>query len=171
MGAKGGLGGSTLRWGHPESRYVAGIALLISGAVSLQSANTYALHFLLLGSVAHIMGWVVLPGPGVRRAWVAVPSLLACWALLTGPQSLPALVVPLVAWLVVRRHPLLSFVSVLPLLAVTLMLANQYRELSDLPLAYAVSAAVLVGSAWLGYALAQWRQRRAPVADRLQRTG
>jgi hypothetical protein len=50
-----------LHWGAFRTRHLAGIALLVAGAVNLQSANTYTLIFLLLGSVAHIAGWLVLP--------------------------------------------------------------------------------------------------------------
>jgi hypothetical protein len=158
-----------LRWGAFRTRHLAGIALLIAGAVNLQSANTYTLVFLLLGSVAHIAGWLVLPVRGSRRVGAILPSFLAVFAMLTGPQALPLLVVPLLAWLWVWQRPAMSYLAVLPLLAVTMVFARVYREQSAMPFAFGVSAAVFVGCAWAAAALgagagASIRKSRVPRA-------
>jgi hypothetical protein len=143
-----------LRWGAFRSRHLAGIALLVAGAVNLLSANTYTLIFLLLGSIAHIAGWLVLPVRGSRRIGAILPSFLAVFAMLTGPQALPLLVVPLLAWMWVWRRPAISYVAAIPLLAVTLAFARVFREQSAMPFAFGVSVVVFVGCAWAAAALA-----------------
>jgi hypothetical protein len=143
-----------LRWGTYNGRLLAGIALLIAGAVNLQSANTYTLIFLLLGSLAHLVGWLVLPAAGGRRVGAMFPSLLGVFALLSGPQALPLLVVPLIFWLWVRQRPALSYVAVVPLLAVTIAFARVFREQTAMPFAFGISAVVLTGCAWAASALA-----------------
>ena len=144
-----------LHWGHYHPRYVAGLLLLFAGGLALAGSNTYVLSFLLLGTISHVGGWVILPGPGVRRTWVAAPSLVAVWLLLTGPQSVPVLVIPFVAWLFVRQRPALSYLAALPVLAITLIIANLYSEHTAMPLALAVSAIALIGSAWLARFIAR----------------
>ena len=144
-----------MHWGHYYPRYAAGVALLFAGGIGLQGSNTYSNVFLLLGTIAHVGGWVILPGPGARRSWVAAPSLITVWILLTGPQSVPALVVPLLAWFFVRQRPGLSYLAVIPLLAVTFLLANLYSGYADMPVALGVSLIALVGSAWLGRFIAR----------------
>jgi len=150
-----------LRWGTYNGRLAAGIALLISGAIHLQGANTYALIFLLFGSLAHIAGWLILPARGGRRVGAIVPSFLGVFALLAGPQMLPLLVLPLLAWLWVRQRPAVSYLAVVPLLAITLAFARVFRELSAMPFAFGVSAVVFVGCAWAATALAAGASTRS----------
>lgn len=153
-----------LRWGNYRSRYVAAIALIISGAVSLQSSNTYSMLFLLFGSVAFLTGWIVLPAQGRRRAWVTVPSFLAVVLLVIGPQAVPALVVPFVCWLFVRERPARSYFTAIPVLVCSVALATTFREWKDMPLTLALMTLVIVVSAWLAFRLSGVRRIPSQLA-------
>jgi hypothetical protein len=149
-----------LRWGTYEGRYLAGLLYIMAGLVILVGSNTYTVPFLLVGTVAHVAGWFILPAAGARRLWVAWPSLICVWLMLTGPQILFAMALPLLGWLVVRQRPARSYV-VLVLPAVTgVLLANTFHSNHDEPLAFAIETVVVVGSAWLARALATTKRVR-----------
>jgi hypothetical protein len=143
-----------LRWGTYNGRYLAGILYIVGGALILVASNTYTVPFLLVGTVAHVGGWYSLPGIGVRRIWMAWPSLISVWLLLTGPQILFVMALPLLAWLVVRQRPLLSYVVLMIPVGVGIVLANLFDTNQPVPLALAIECAAVVGSAWLARALA-----------------
>ena len=152
----------SLRWGSYTSRYLCGLALITSSTVGILGANTYTVYLLVAAIAAHVAGWVVLPAAGIRRSWIAVPSLGAIFALLTGPQSVPGLTAVLLAWLIARHRPALSYVVVLPAVVVGLLLAGSFRDFGDMPLAFGVMAVATIGCAWLGRALAPFRFKRIP---------
>jgi hypothetical protein len=143
-----------LRWGTYSGRYLAGLLYISAGLVILVGSNTYTVPFLLVGTVAHLGGWYLLPGVGVRRVWMAGPSLISVWLLLTGPQILFVLVIPLLAWLVVRQRPLLSYAVLVIPIGVGIVLANLFDTNHGEPVAFAIECAAVVGSAWLARALA-----------------
>jgi hypothetical protein len=151
-----------LRWGTYESRYIGGLLYIIAGLVILLSSNTYALGFLLLGTVAHCFGWAILPATGARRLWAFWPSLVACWLMLTGPQILFVMAAPLLGWLLVRRRPLRSFVVLVFPVAAGVIMAYSFHSNHDEPFALAVESAVVVASAWLARLLAATRRPQTP---------
>jgi hypothetical protein len=152
-----------LRFGSYELRYSLGLLYIVAGGVILVGSNTYTVPFLLVGTVAHVAGWYILPGRGVRRIWMSGPSLLAVWLLLTGPQILFVLVLPLLSWLVVRQRPLLSFVTLVIPVGVGIELANVFTDNHEQPVALAIGFVALVAAAWLARALAV--VRRPPLVE------
>ncbi|HMH58432.1 MAG TPA: hypothetical protein VK537_04560 [Galbitalea sp.] len=151
-----------LRWGSYESRYIGGLLYIIAGLVVLLSSNTYALGFLLLGTVAHCVGWAMLPTTGARRLWAFWPSLLACWLMLTGPQILFVMAAPLLGWLLVRERPLRSYVVLVFPVAAGVIMAYSFHSNHDEPFALGVESAVVVASAWVARLLATTRRPQAP---------
>jgi hypothetical protein len=147
-----------LRWGTYRGRYLAGLAYIAAGMVILLSSNTYTIGFLLLGTVAHVGGWFVLPASGARRLIAFGPSLIASFLLLTGPQILFAMAVVLLGWLIVRERPLRSYIVLLFPVAVGVAMAYSFHANHDEPLAFGVESVVVVGSAWLARFLATTRR-------------
>ncbi|PRY67616.1 hypothetical protein B0I08_106223 [Glaciihabitans tibetensis] len=150
-----------------RGRYLGGLALIVSGSVAIQGGNSYALFLIVQGTVAFFVGWALLPGSRSRRMAVVVPAYLGAFAQLAGPQCAPALILPFVAWLVVRQRSRLSYLAVVPLLLVTVALAGSFREVADLAFTTPVSGIALVGSAWL----ASWLDRTAARSLKAQRRG
>jgi hypothetical protein len=160
-----------LTWGRYEDRYAWGIILIIAGAVGFQAASTWSNSFLLQGAVVYALGWSILPARGWRRI-LAVPVTGQLWLLLTGPLSVWTLVVPYLAWLLVRHRPLRSYVTIfLPVMSAVLI-SPLFTEYSAMIPALLVSLAVLVGSAWAARALATTvRPRRARALPSSSQTG
>lgn len=143
-----------LRWGHYRDRYVFGLILIIGGAVQLQGSNTYTIPLLLIGTVAHITGWSIMPARGWRRLVVVVPATAQMWLTLTGPLSVFLFTIPFLCWMLVRHRPLRSYIAgVLPL-ANGFILPMFFTEYSQMPEALTVSLLVLVASAWLARVIA-----------------
>jgi hypothetical protein len=143
-----------LRWGTYRGRYLAGLLLIVGGAVQLQGSNTWTLPLLLIGTTAHIVGWSIMPAGGGRRMLVIVPATTQIWLLLTGPASMWMFVIPYLCWMLVRHRPLRSYVTVLLPLANGFVIPQFTMEYSGMPVALAVSMTVFVGSAWLARLIA-----------------
>ncbi|CAN5331807.1 hypothetical protein BH09ACT5_BH09ACT5_13910 [soil metagenome] len=150
-----------LRWGHYADRYAAGLLLIVGGSVQLQGSNTWTLPLLLIGTVAHATGWAIMPARGWTRLVVVVPATGQVWLLLTGPLSVWTLVVPYLAWLIVRERPARSYLTVLFPLANGYILPRFFQEYSGMLPALCISFAVLVASAWTARLIAAtpWRPR------------
>lgn len=149
-----------LTWGRYEDRYAWGLILIIAGAVGFQAASTWSNSFLLQGAVVYALGWSILPARGWRRI-LAVPVTGQLWLLLTGPLSVWTLVVPYLAWLLVRHRPVRSYVTIfLPVMSAVLI-SPLFTEYTGMIPALALSLAVLVGSAWAARALATTVRPRA----------
>lgn len=146
-----------LRWGLYPDRYVAAIVLLVASAVALPSGNTFAIFQIVFGLIGGLVGWFVLPGRLGRRIAAVVPAGIGVAALIIGPQGLPFLVLPLLAWLWVRERSALSYLAALPLLVVGVLMASTFGGWSDMPFAYAVTAATFVGCAWLARTISRAR--------------
>jgi hypothetical protein len=153
-----------LRWGTYPGRYLAGLCLVVSGAVCLQGANANFGLPLALGTLAHVIGWWIMPAAGWRRIWVVLPSLLCTWILLIGPAGVGLLAIPFAAWLLVRHRPLPAYLLALVVLAAGVLLREVYAEYSGMLPALAIMAVVIVGCAWLARLAASsrllYRQRR-----------
>lgn len=143
-----------LRWGTYRGRYLAGLLLIVGGGLALQGSNTWILILLLQGTIAHAVGWLIIPANGWRRIVAVLPASAQLWLLLTGPLSVWTLVLPYISWLVVRHRPLRSYVTALLPLANGVILPLYFREYSDMVPALAISMTVFVASAWLARAIA-----------------
>lgn len=134
---------------------IAGLVLIAGGLVHLQAASTVLLIPLIVGSAAHMLGWLIMPASAWRRLVPLLPSTLVIWLLLTGPQSMWTLTIPFVCWLIARHRPWRSFVAVGPVLLNGVLAAAIFREYDQQLLALGMSAVVLIGSAWWAWALAR----------------
>lgn len=150
-----------LRWGTYQGRYLAGLVFVVGGLLHLQSSTTHLLWPLITGTVAHTIGWWILPAAGWRRLVVPLGCGVQVWLLLTGPQSMWTLVIPYCAWLLVRHRPAVSYLTVLPVAANGALAAAVFREYAEMPLALMLSAGVLAGSAWAARHLAATRQKHS----------
>jgi hypothetical protein len=147
-----------LRWGTYEGRYLAGLIFVIGGLIVLVGSNTYVVPFLLVGTVVHAAGWFIFPAPGARRIAVVFPSLMTEWLLLIGPQVVAAMVIPFLAWLIVRERPLRSYVTAFVVVGSGILLANNLHTAHDEPVAFGIQSLVVIGCAWLARALATTRR-------------
>lgn len=148
-----------LRWGTYRGRYLAGLLLIVGGAIQLQGSNTWTLPLLLIGTTAHAVGWSIMPAAGWRRLLVILPTTAQIWLMLTGPASMWMLVAPYLCWLLVRHRPAASYLTVLFPLAVGCIIPQFLMEYSGMPLALTVSMTVFVGSAWLARLIAASAQK------------
>ena len=157
-----------LRWGDYRFRYVGGLALIASGAIAIQGASAYVGYPLAIGTLAHVIGWWIMPAAGWRRIWVVLPSLLSVIILLMGPAAVGLLSVPLVCWLIVRHRPALTMLVAGPVLVVGLLLRQVYAEYDGMLPALAVMGALVVAGAWAARLAAAsrlfHRQRKASTA-------
>ena len=155
-----------LRWGTYAGRYLAGLALIVSGAIGLQGATASFQSAIGLGALAHVVGWWVIPSAGWRRIWVVLPSVLSVVILLTGPLALGLLAVPFSCWLLVRHRPLPTFLLAFVVLATGILLKD--ADYSGMLPSLAVIGGVIVVCAWLARFAASsrlfHRHREAPTA-------
>lgn len=136
-----------LRWGSYTERYLAGLALVVSGAVGVQGATASVSIAIGLGVLAQVIGWWILPSAGWRRIWVVAPSVVGVVILLGGPLGLGLLAVPFAGWLFVRHRPLPTFLLAFVVLAAGILLKD--RDRSDMLVALAIMACVIVACAWI----------------------
>ena len=149
-----------LRWGRYRPRYLGATFLILAGALVLQAGSAYADYLIVIGFVAHIAGWAILPARGAQRAAVAVPSALLVGSLLLGSVAAVLLVVPLAFWLLLRQRPGRSYLTTLLPLVSGLILAQLYPQYGDGAIVVIVSLVVIVASAWIARAVAQRRTVR-----------
>lgn len=160
-----------LRWGTWTGRSWGGLALIISGGVAIagsSAANGYTLLLAVLGVAAHALGWCVLPAKGWRRVVVVIPSAFAMVALLPGPSYLTILVVPLLAWFLVRQRPLRVYPMAAFVIATGIVLARVFPGYQGMLVASAVALFVVAGAAWAARAVhaATHRPRRTLRRER-----
>ena len=151
-----------LRWGSYRGRYLAGLVLVVGGLLHLQSSTTHLLWPLVVGTVAHTIGWWILPAAGWRRLVVPLACGVQVWLLLTGPQSMWTLVIPYCAWLLVRHRPGISYLTVVLVAANGVLAAVLFREYAQMPLALTLSAGALSAAAWAARYLAATRENQGP---------
>lgn len=137
-----------LHWGTYRGRYLAGLTLIVGGGIHVLGSNVWTLPFLLIGTLAHAVGWAILPARGWRRIVAVGPSIATIWILLAGPQALWVITLSFAGWLLVRHRPGRSYLTVLFPLATGIALAQYLKELSGMPLALAIAMTVVVASAW-----------------------
>lgn len=154
-----------LRWGTWAGRSWGGLWLIVGGGVAIagsSAATTFTLLLAAMGTAAHVIGWCVLPSRGWRRIVAIVPSTFAMLALLPGPGYLTVLVVPLLAWLIVRSRPLRVFPMAAFVVATGIVLARIFPEYDGMLTASAVALFVVLGAGWAARAVhaASSRARR-----------
>ena len=146
-----------LRWGGYRTRLYGGLWLIASGGVAIAGSNTFVLLLLLAGTIAHVAGWCILPSAGWRRVTVVLPATIAVWALLPGPRFLVMLVIPYLAWLLVRHRPWFAYPTVAFVLAAALVVGQLSSGYADMLWGLGVVVAVMVGSAWLAAVVSRGR--------------
>jgi len=124
------------------------------GATSLSS--TYSLWFLAIGPIVQGIGWMLLPGALWRRLLVLLPCLLAGVILLGGVDFVGAFTVLLGGWLLVRRRPLATYVTLLLPIAASVGVKTELSQYDQNLLALAACTAATVSGAWLS----AWLQNR-----------
>jgi hypothetical protein len=137
-----------LRWGTYRGRYLAGLWLIISGLICLQGANVNFGLPLGIGTLAHVVGWWVMPAAGWRRLWAVLPSLAGAFILLIGPAGVAILAVPFASWLLVRHRPAITFALPVALFAIGMVLREYVSEYSAMLPALAIMGALLFAFAW-----------------------
>ena len=138
-----------LRWGTYRDRYLGGLALIVSGAIGLQGGNANFGLPLALGTLAHVVGWWILPAAGWRRIWAVLPSLAAVWILLAGPAMVGLLAVPFAAWLLVRHRPAVTLLLGIVVLAAGVALRGVFAEYSGMLPALAIMGVLVIALSWL----------------------
>jgi hypothetical protein len=143
-----------LAWGDYQGRMVVGVALLVVGAALVAQTTVYTIGLGLLGSALHLAGWAVQPARARTRALVALPSMFACWATISGPKAMWLLAFCLAGWLVVRERPRWAYLTVALPLGVGLSLAAAYSHVADKRPAFLLVLAGVLAGAWLARQLA-----------------
>lgn len=138
-----------LRWGGYRERLLGGLALIIGGGTAIAGSNTVSLWLLGLGTLAHVAGWAVLPADGWRRLTAVFPSTLGCWLLLAGSGWVGVLLMPYLAWLLVRHRPPSTWLTGLFVAAAAVVIREAVPDFHGMPIALASEMAVIVLSAWL----------------------
>lgn len=149
-----------------RERLLAGALLLTAGAVAVQGTSVHVFVLLPLGLLAHVVGWLLVPGDLWRRIVAGSVSTLSMLALLSGPSALWLAAVPLAGWILARRrHPLAYLVVAVPLaVGVGLgLLADGYAGMAT---GAAVQVAVVVASAWAGAGIERLARRGRPRRPR-----
>jgi hypothetical protein len=143
-----------LAWGEYQGRMVVGVGLLIGGAALVAQTTVYTIGLGLLGSALHVAGWAVQPARGGTRALVALPCMLACWATISGPQTMWLLALCLASWLAVRERPPLAYLTLLLPIGVGLGAAAAFSHAADKRPAFLLVLGSVLGGAWLARQLA-----------------
>ena len=138
-----------LRWGTYRDRYLGGLALIVSGAIGLQGGNANFGLPLAVGTLAHVVGWWILPAAGWRRIWAVLPSLAAVWILLAGPAMVGLLAVPFAAWLLVRHRPAVTLLLGIGVLAAGVALRGVFAEYGGMLPALAIMGVLVIALSWL----------------------
>lgn len=133
-----------LRWGRHGDRLGWATALIAAGTVALAGADTFQLLILLVGTLACLVGWGILPADGWRRLVAALPATLCGWLLLGGPRFVGVLVVPYLCWLLVRHRPPLAWLTALLPIASSVVVAQTVTEYRGMLPALAIQVAVTV---------------------------
>lgn len=147
-----------LRWGNYTDRYLIGLVLIIGGGIQLSGSNDYAPWPLLIGTVAHAVGWSILPARGWRRIVAVGPGIAQIWLMLAGPLAVWAFSITYVCWLLVRHRPLRSYLTLAFPIANGVILPYFFIEYSGMLWAMLISMCVFIGAAWLARALATTRR-------------
>ncbi len=143
----------TLRWGSWSGRSWGGLTFIVGGGAAIAGTTASTAWLAAAGVLAHLIGWSIMPASGWRRLAVVVPSTFAMAALLPGPAYLAVLVVPFLAWLLVRHRPLRVWPMAVFVVAAGIVLARIYPDYSGMLPALGVAAGILIGAAWAARAV------------------
>jgi hypothetical protein len=143
-----------LAWGDYQGRTVVGVGMLVAGAALVAQTTVYTIGLGLLGSALHLAGWAIQPARGRTRALVALPSMLVCWATISGPKAMWLLALCLAGWLAVRERPAAAYLTLALPLGVGLTIAAAYSHVADKRPAFLLVLASVLAGAWLARQLA-----------------
>jgi len=153
-----------VRWGNPRWRFTVGLLTILLGAALTNLVSTYSLWFVLLGPCVQLLGWLILPGALWRRLIVILPCLLAALVLIAGPDFAGAFAVLLAGWLFARHRPGRSYLALIPVIVLSFVLKGALNEYSQHWIGLLSGSVACVVCAWLGWALAEWRERGPAVS-------
>jgi hypothetical protein len=94
-----------------------------------------------------------MPSDGWRRLVVVLPSTISMWLLLPGPRYLVVLVIPYLAWLLVRHRRGLAYPTAIVVLGGAILLGQAFSEYRDMLEVLGIEFAVMVGAAWVARAI------------------
>jgi hypothetical protein len=137
-----------LRWGSWAGRSWGGLTLIVGGGSAIAGTTASTAWFAAVGIIVHLIGWAIMPASGWRRVVVVPPSTFAMFLLLSGPAYLAVLVIPFLAWMLVRHRPLRVWPMGAFVVAAGVVLARVFPEYSGMLPALGVAAGILVGAAW-----------------------
>ena len=123
--------------------------MIVSGAIGVQGGNANFGLPLAVGTLAHVVGWWILPAAGWRRIWAVLPSLAAVWILLAGPAMVGLLAVPFAAWLLVRHRPAVTLLLGIGVLAAGVALRGVFAEYGGMLPALAIMGVLVIALSWL----------------------
>ena len=153
-----------MRWGNPRWRFTVGLLTILLGAALTNLVSTYSLWFVLLGPCVQLLGWLVLPGALWRRLIVILPCVVAALVLIAGPDFAGAFAVLLAGWLFARHRPGRSYLALIPVIVLSFVLKGALNEYSQHWIGLLSGSVACVVCAWLGWALAEWRERGPAVS-------
>jgi hypothetical protein len=159
-----------LRWGSWGPRSWGGLALIAGGGAAIAGTTASTAWLAIAGVTAHLLGWSVMPAAGWRRVVVVLPSTFAMAVLLSGPTYLTVLVVPYLAWLLVRHRPLRVWPMAAFVVAAGIVLARIFPDYSGMLPALGLAVGIVVGAAWAARAV-HAASTRPPRRPRRQRAG
>jgi hypothetical protein len=154
----------SLHWGSYIGRYLAGLMLIVTGGVALQGSNSNFGWLITFGLTAHAAGWWILPAAGWRRICATLPGIAGIVLIAAGPDAIIFLALPYVGWLLVRHRPLISWLTLLPVAAAGILIAQILHEYSGMLVAIGIMITVIVGSAWLARLAARSTPTRSSLA-------
>lgn len=150
------------RWGNYRARYAIGLTLIVLGVLATNFTSTYSLFFLAIGPPLQVLGWLVLPGALWRRLIVLVPSLLSSILLLGGAHFNGVFALLLACWLLVRHRPLLSYLALIPSIAMSFLLKDTLNNYDQNWVGYLVGFATTAAASWFAWWLAGWSAGHRP---------
>jgi len=142
-----------LRWGSWTGRSWGGLTLIVGGGVAIAGTTASMAGLAAAGILVHVLGWSVMPASGWRRIVVVLPSTFSMVTLLSGPTYLAVLVIPFLAWLLVRHRPLRVWPMAAFVVAAGIVLGRVFPEYSGMLPALGVAVGILVGAAWAARAV------------------
>ncbi|MGN6324407.1 hypothetical protein [Pseudolysinimonas sp.] len=146
-----------LRWGRHGDRVACGVALIVAGGVAVAGSSALWPWLPVLGVVAHVAGWAILPAAGWRRVTAAAVATPATLLLLAGPHWIGGLVVGCLAWLLARHRPAVAWVTALLPAAAAVAIGATAPASGGLLPALGIMLAALVAAAWIAAAVSSGR--------------
>ncbi|TDW29611.1 hypothetical protein [Cryobacterium psychrophilum] len=150
-------------WRRSPVRLSGGLLLVCLGVGATSLSSTYSLWFLAIGPLVQGIGWMLLPGPLWRRLVVLFPCLLAGVILLGGVDFVGAFTILLGGWLLVRRRPLATYVTILLPVMASVGVKTELSHYDQNLLALLLGTIATVAGAWLSVWMENWLRTRTEL--------